>query len=130
MLGLTRGEEYIFVLNRSQNRNSVQLRYRHKYQEVVMNIYPDRGEIQGWIEWTRRNLPYEGDIPCLDWTGPEVKAAQSDDMPSEAKNAGTEEPPWSERITELLDEAALYENWKAPSPDNSRFSRQEKPPVL
>jgi len=90
------------------------IRYRHKDQEVVMYPYPDREEIQEWIEWTRRNLPYEGDIPCLNWTGPEVKAAQSDDMPSEAKNAGTEEPPWSERITELLDEAALDENRKAP----------------
>jgi tetratricopeptide (TPR) repeat protein len=114
-VGIDAGREGVYIcLDPEPKWKFWPIRHRHKDQKVVMHLYPDREEIQEWIEWTRRNLPYEGDIPCLNWTGPEVKAAQSDDMPSEAKNAGTEEPPWSERITELLDGAARYENWEAP----------------
>ena len=72
-----------------------------------MVLYPGQEEIQGWIEWTRANLPDEGDIPYLDWSGPEVKTVSSDDVSSERENAGEEKPPWTVGITDFLDDVAL-----------------------
>ena len=72
-----------------------------------MGLYPDREEIQGWIEWTRANLPCEGQIPYLNWSGPEVKTAQSEDVSSKGKNGGEEKPPWTIGITDFLDDLVL-----------------------
>jgi hypothetical protein len=49
-----------------------------------MGLYPNGEEIQAWIEWTRANLPHVADIAYLDWSGPEVKTAQTDGSLSEA----------------------------------------------
>lgn len=72
-----------------------------------MALYPDLEEIQRWIEWTRANLSYEGDIPYLNWSGPEVKTAQSDNVSFEGKNAGEEKPPWTVGTTDFLDDVAI-----------------------
>ncbi|MGO9271505.1 MAG: tetratricopeptide repeat protein [Terriglobia bacterium] len=78
-----------------------------------MSIYPDRDEIQGWVEWTRAHLPSEGDIPYLDWNGPAVDKGQSDDASSQGESAGQEEPPWVGVVPEILDETALGSSDKA-----------------
>jgi tetratricopeptide (TPR) repeat protein len=72
-----------------------------------MAFYPDPEEIQGWVEWTRANLPREGDIPYLDWSGPEVRKPEGDGALSQVGGAEEEEPPWMRRITDLLNDAAL-----------------------
>jgi tetratricopeptide (TPR) repeat protein len=72
-----------------------------------MGIYPGRDEIEEWIEWTRASLPVEGDIPYLDWTGPEVKKLERDGAVSQSNINEREEPPWNGAITDLLDESTL-----------------------
>jgi tetratricopeptide (TPR) repeat protein len=72
-----------------------------------VGLYPDREEIQGWIEWTRANLPHEGDIPYLNWSGPEAKTAQTDDASSEGESTCEESPPWTAGITDFLNDVAL-----------------------
>ncbi len=72
-----------------------------------MGLYPDREEIQGWIEWTRANLPHEGDIPYLDWSGPEAEKQQGSEVSPECESTCEERPPWTAGITDFLDDVAL-----------------------
>jgi tetratricopeptide (TPR) repeat protein len=78
-------------------------------KRVIMSAYPypDREEIQAWIEWTRANLPTEGDIPYLDWGGPAVETPQENDASSEHQSAGQKEPPWTRGVPDVLEESAL-----------------------
>jgi hypothetical protein len=72
-----------------------------------MGLYPDREEIQGWIEWTRANLPREGDIPYLNWSGPETEKREGSEVSPEGESTGEERPPWTAGITNFLDDVAI-----------------------
>ncbi|MBZ5561808.1 MAG: hypothetical protein LAP13_05245 [Acidobacteriia bacterium] len=72
-----------------------------------MSVYPGRKEVQEWVEWVRKYLPSDGDIPSIDWCGPEAKTEPGTNTAPECGEAAGNELPWVGASQDILDEEAL-----------------------